>query len=65
MCEISKEVLEAIDKVIDYNFADEVKHYESEFDVKLNDEHFENPDLLDNKDHILYSLLVAQQFVNS
>lgn len=65
MCGISKEILEAIDKVIDYNFADEVKHYESEFDIKLTDEHFEDPELLEHQDHILYSLLVVQQFVNS
>ncbi len=65
MCGINKEILEAIDKVIDYNFADEVKHYESEFDIKLTDEHFEDPELLEHQDHILYSLLVVQQFVNS
>lgn len=65
MCGISQEILDAIDKVIDYNFADEVKHYESEFDIKLTDEHFEDPELLEHQDHILYSLLVVQQFVNS
>ena len=61
----SKDIRDAIDKILDYNFSDEVKHYEEENDIVITDEHYNDPDLLENQDHILYSILVVQQYLNS
>lgn len=59
------EIQEAINKILDYNFNDEKKHYEEENDIEITDEHYEDPDLLEDKNHIFYSILVVQQYLNS
>lgn len=61
---MSSEVRESFDAILDYNFSDEQKHYEEENDVEINDDDYNNPDGLEDKNHIFYHILVAQQYLN-
>jgi hypothetical protein len=61
---MSDEVRQSIDNILNYNFADEEKHYEEENDVEIVDEDYNNPDRLEDKDHIFYHILVVQQYMN-
>ena len=51
------EVQEAIEKVVDYLWADEVRGFEED-----SDKEYEEGDPID-KNHILYSLAILQKFV--
>jgi hypothetical protein len=61
---MNSEVRQSIDNILNYNFADEEKHYEEENDVEITDEDYNNPDRLEDKDHIFYHILVVQQYMN-
>lgn len=61
---MSNEVRDSIDKILNYDFAAEQKHYEEEYDVEITDEDYNNPDRLEDKNHIFYHILVVQQFMN-
>ena len=62
--EVSSEVRESIDKLVDYSYSDEQKHYEENNEVEITDEEINNPELLEDQDHIFYHILVIQQFLN-
>jgi hypothetical protein len=61
---MSNEVRQSIDKILDYNFADEQKHYEEENEINICDNDYNNPDGLPDKEHIFYHILVVQQYMN-
>ena len=61
---MSDEVRQSIDNILNYDFADEQKHYEEEHDVEITDDDYNNPDRLEDKDHVFYHILVVQQFLN-
>jgi len=64
MEKMSSEVRASLDLLIDYNFSDEENHYEEENDVTITDDDYNNPDRLEDKNHIFYHILVLQQFMN-
>lgn len=61
---ISDEVRESIDKLIDYNYSDEQKDYEILIGRSLTDDEINDPDLLEEQDHIFYHILVIQNYLN-
>lgn len=61
---MSNEVRQSIDEILNYNFADEQKHYEEENDITICDDDYNNPDRLEDNDHIFYHILVVQQYMN-
>jgi hypothetical protein len=64
MEKMSSEVRASLDAILNYDFAAEQKHYEEEHDVEITDDDYNNPDRLEDKDHVFYHILVVQQYLN-
>lgn len=58
------EIINAIDKITDYLYKDEKKHYEEIIDRKVTEDEMINPDLLKNKSHIFYHILLLNSYIN-
>jgi hypothetical protein len=64
MEKMSSEVRASLDAILNYDFVAEQKHYEEEHDVEITDDDYNNPDRLEDKDHVFYHILVVQQYLN-
>lgn len=53
----------SLQSVINYNLTEEIKHYEELYDVKLSN-NISSKEIL-KKEHILYDLLILQEFLNT
>ena len=61
---ISKQIIESINALIDYNWADEKKHYESDYDCEVPEEITTEWVETMDQDHIFYDLCVVHLFLN-
>ena len=64
MKNISNEIRKSLEAILDYSYSDEQENYEQENDVEISDDDYNNPENLEDKNHIFYHILVIQQFLN-
>lgn len=60
----SPNTINAIDKITDYLYEDEKKHYEEIIGREVTEEEMINPDLLKDKSHIFYYILLLNSYIN-
>lgn len=59
----SKEVRNSIEKIVEYNYSDELKDWEAT-NGDVPKEAFNDPEILFTPDHIFYHLLIVNQYLN-
>ncbi len=64
MEKMSSEIKKSLDALVDYNFSEEQAHYEEENDCEITDDDYNNPDGLEDQNHIFYHILVISQWMN-